>query len=289
MVTRVKLIAAALTLLVLATGCHHRRPKKMQEVQLVPVATLYEQGQAALRKKRPATARKYFDQISLREDAGEYKDKAAIATADSYYQEHNFEAYAEAISRYRSFLAFHPTHPEAPYCQYRMGLCYFEEVDTPDRDMSTANMARDAFQALLENYPNSQYAGEASKKLAAINDLLAAHEIRVGDWYLKDGHPKGAIARYRFVIERYPKYWNMPLVHSRLGEALYRDGQEQEALLYFKRIVSEAPNTVLAKNAQKRIERIQKHEAASSAKDKSFFKQPLVEPKKTKHWWQFWK
>ena len=38
-------------------------------------------------------------------------------------------------------------------------------------------------------------APKAEKKLSQVNDLLAAHEIRIGDWYLKDGHPKGAFLK----------------------------------------------------------------------------------------------
>lgn len=289
------LVVAWLAAAVLLTGCHHKRPSKKDlredQMTVTPVATLYEQGQAAMKKKKPATARRYFDQIALREDAGEYKDKAAIATADAYYQEHTLEAYAEAVSRYQSFLAFHPTHPQAAYCQYQVGLCWFEEIDTPDRDTYPAVRAKEAFQAVVENYPNSPYAAQASKKMAQVNDLLAAHEIRIGDWYLKEGHPKGAIARYRGVLERFPKYWNLPAVYIRLGEALYRDGQDREALLYFTRITQEVPGTKLAKDAQHRIDRIHKKEGAKGDRKGDVFKEPIVpnKEKKDKHWWEFWK
>ncbi len=286
-----RLLAAALVVMLLMTaGCHHRRPKgEVAPKQVTPVAELYSKGMEALHKHKPATARKYFDQIALREDAGEYRDKAAIATADSYYQEHTLESYAEAISRYQSFLAFHPTHPDAPYCQFKIGEAYFEEISTPDRDITPALSARDAFQALIENYPKSSYAAEAKQRVRSVNDFLAAHEIKVGDFYLKYGHPKGAIGRYRYAIEHFPTYWNMPLLYYRLGEALYRDNQDKEALLYFTRITQEVPGTVLSKNARKQIERIQKHQAAKE-KESKVFKEPLVKPKtKTKHWWQFWK
>jgi outer membrane protein assembly factor BamD len=280
----ISLVAAGLSLALFLTACHHKRPSKdarNENLTVTPVAQLYEQGIALMKKKKPATARKYFDQIALREDAGEYKDKAAISTADSYYQEHTIDAYGEAISRYQSFLSFHPTHPQSAYCQYMIGEAWFEESDIPDRDMSADLNARVAFQAVVENYPTSPYAPKAEKRLAQVNDLLAAHDIKIGDWYLKDGHPKGAIARYREVIQRYPKYWNMPALYFRLGEALYRDGQTREALLYFTRITQEAPGTKLSKNAQQRIERIQKKESARGDHGKDVFKEPLV-PKKEK-------
>ena len=285
------LVAAAIILLVLTTACHHRRPKGAQaEVKLVPVSTLYAKGMRYLKKKRPATARRYLDQILLREDAGQYKDKAQIAEADSYLQEHTIEAYSEAIRRYQSFLAFHPTHPEAPYCQYQIGKCYFEEIESPDRDITPAKDAREAFRALIENYPNSQYVAEAKQKIKETDNVLAAHEIKIGDWYLKVGHPKGAIGRYRYAIEHYPTYWNMPLVYYRLGEALHRDGQDKEAVLYFKRITQEVPGTVLAKDSSRTMEKIEKHEARTSKQNKEIFEEPLVKSNKHKtHWWQFWK
>jgi outer membrane protein assembly factor BamD len=278
------LVAAGLSLALFLTACHHKRPGKDardESIAVTPVAQLYDQGQALLKKGKAASARKYFDQIALREDAGDYKDKAAIATADAYYQEHTIDSYGEAISRYQSFLSFHPTHPQAAYCQFMIGEAWFEESDIPDRDMSADLNAKQAYQAVIENYPNSSYAPKAEKRLVEVNNLLAAHDIKIGDWYLKSGHPKGAIARYREVIERYPKYWNMPALYFRLGEGLYQDGQTREALLYFTRITQEVPDTKMAKEADKRIDRIRKKESAKGDRDKSVFKEPIV-PKKEK-------
>lgn len=281
------LAVVALGAVLLFGGCHHRRPKEKAPRELVPVAVLYEKGQHALQKNRPASARRYFDQIILREDAGEYKEKAEIATADAYMAEHTLESYAEAISRYQAFLAFHPTHPEAPYCQFRIGTAYLESVETPDRDMSSAHSARDAFQALVDNYPKSSYVDQAREKLTVIDNLLAAHEIKVGDFYLKNGHPKGAVARYRGVVEKYPSYWNLPLVYYRLGRALAADGQASEAALYYKRVVETVPGTHLARDAEKGLRSLNK--AASRREKKELPKEPLLPKEKRRPWWQFWK
>lgn len=286
-----RVFAAALILAALVSpGCSKKKPKAGEApTQVMSVEALYAKGQEALAKKKPTTARRYFDQITLREDAGDYKDKAAIAIADSYFIEHTLETYAEAISRYQSFLAFHPTHYAAAYCQYRIGLAYYEEMETPDRDMTPATYARDAFQALVENYPNSEYVKDAKEKMAEVMDLMAAHEILIGDWYLKHGHNASAAGRYRYVMEKYPKYWNMPVVNYRLADALARDGQTQEAVLYFTRVTQEAQGTSLAKNAQKEIDRIEKRGAKAKAGDKKPPKDPLTKPKDKSHWWQFWK
>ena len=114
------LVAAGLAAVLLLTACHHKRPKKDlkdEQVTVTPVATLYDKGMAAMKKKKPATARRFFDQIALREDAGDYKDKAAVATADAFFQEHTIEAYTEAISRYQG----KPRHRFAPFFSHNTG------------------------------------------------------------------------------------------------------------------------------------------------------------------------
>lgn len=286
-------MALAVLILLSAAACHHKRNAAKAQQEVLPVATLWAKGQAAMKKHHQATARRYFDQITLREDAGEYKDKAAIATADSYRMEHNVSSYAEAISRYQTFLAFHATRPEAAYCQYEIAECYLEEVQTPDRDITPATRAQEAYRNVVENYPNSPYVAEAKKKLQRVSDILAAHEIKVGDFYLKDKDYGGAIARYRTVIDKYPSYWNLPLVKFRLGEALYRGNQPEEAILYFRQIVQEQGTTQLAKAASKRLAQIERRDGkppSSTEKPDKLPGGPLVEPKaKSKHWWQFWK
>ncbi len=286
-------MALAVLLMFPALACHHKRNAAKAQAEVMPVDKLWAKGQAAMKKHHYATSRKYFDQISLREDAGEYKDKAAIATADSYRLEHNVASYAEAISRYQTYLAFHPTRPEAAYCQYEIAECYLDEVETPDRDITPASRAQESFRNVIENYPNSTYVADSKKKLQRVSDILAAHEIKVGDFYLKDKDYLGAIARYRTVLDKFPNYWNLPLVKFRLGEALYRGNQPEEALLYFRQIVKDQSSTQLAKAASKRIAQIEKHEGKTtsvSEKPEKLPGGPLVEPKaKSKHWWQFWK
>ncbi len=286
-------MALALLLLSPAVACHHKRNAAKAPSEVLPVDQLWAKGQAAMKKHRQTTARRYFDQISLREDAGEYKDKAAIATADSYRLARSVDSYAEAISRYQTFLAFHPTRPEAAYCQYEIAECYLDEVQTSDRDTTPAARALEAYRNVVENYPNSPYVAEAKKKLQRVNDVLAAHEIKVGDFYLKDKDYVGATARYRTVLDKYPTYWNLPLVKFRLGEALFRGNQREEAALYFRQIAEEQGSTKLAKEASKRLSQIENHDekhlSAAENPDK-LPGGPLVQPKaKHKHWWQFWK
>lgn len=284
------LILSAAVLVILAfTGCHRNQgPKRAEPVELMSVQELYSKGETFLAKGRTTTARKYFDQVTLREDAGELKDKATVAIADSYYEDGTVDAYSEAISRYHSFLAFHAMHPLAPYCQYRMGLCYFREMDRPDRDITPAQAAKESFRRLIENYPNSEYVADAKEKSAEADNILAAHEIYIGDFYLKSGHPKSARARYQKVLEAYPNYWNIPLVTFRLAEAEKQDGDFENARSHYEKVMALNPDSQMAREAGKNIESMGKREMKESRREKKKLEEPLPR-QKNKHWWQFWR
>jgi len=277
------LLAASLT------ACHRQRGPRMAEpVELMTVSELYSKGEAFLKKGRTHTARKYFEQVTLREDAGELKDKATIAIADSYFEEETVDAYSEAISRYNSFLVFHAMHPMAPYCQYRIGLCFFREMDRPDRDVTPARSAKESFRRLIENYPSSEYVADAKEKSEEADNILAAHEIYIGDFYLRSGHFKSAKARYQQVLDTYPNYWNIPLVTFRLAEAEKEDGEFEKARVLYEKVISLNPDSQMARDAQKNIGTMGRKEAKESRRENQKLDEPL--PKmKTRHWWQFWR
>lgn len=279
-------------------GCHKNRgPKRAEPVELLGVEELYQKGEALVKKHRTQTARKYFEQITLREDAGNYKEKAEVAIADSYFAEKNVDAYAEAISRYQAFLAFHAMHPLAPYCLYKTGLCYFREIDRPDRDITPAKNAKEIFKRLIENYPNSEYVADAKEKLTEVNNILAAHEIYIGDFYLKNSHPKAAKARYELVINEYPDYWNIPLVYFRLAEACLMDKKFDEARTYLEKVIKRAPDSYRAKEASKMLESLERKEIKEQRIERKKLESPLKEKnyekegqkEKKKRWWMFWR
>jgi outer membrane protein assembly factor BamD len=202
--------------------------------------------------------------------------------------EHTLDGFVEAVSRYQSFLAFHPTHAKAPYCQLQIARAYMEEMSTPDRDTTPARNALTSLNALIDNYPDSSEAERGRDLKSDVNDFLAAHEIKVGDYYFKSGSYAASIERYQTVLRVYPGYWNLPLVHARLAESYYRYGDFDKAANYFTEVVEEAPGTRLASNAEKRLQRIEAGKGAGSKIGKKPTDKDLTQTEH-KRWWQFWK
>jgi outer membrane protein assembly factor BamD len=282
--------------LILIFGCHkNKAPKRAEPIELTSVEELYEKGQTYIKKHRTQTARKYFEQITLREDAKDYGPKAEVAIADSYFAEKNIDSFANAISRYQTFLSFHAMHPLAAYCQYQIGFCYYREVDKPDRDISPAVYSKDAFKKLIENYPNSEYVADAKNKIKELDNVLAAHEVYIGDFYLRSSHPQGAKERYKSVLQMYPDYWNIPLIHLRIAEAANMEGNFDEAREHLNKVIEMSPDSKRAKEATKMMESLGKKEAKIAKKK---LESPLKEKKlpdidkpkeNKKRWWMFWR
>jgi len=130
-----------------------------------------------------------------------YAILAELKVADAqFHQEH----YEEAIFAYEEFETLHPRNEAIPYVIYQIGLCYFEQVDTIDRDQSNTQKALDTFNRLIKTYPDNEYSRKALAHRTQCQKTLAGHDLYVGKFYYKDKHYKAALRRFQSVLTNYP-------------------------------------------------------------------------------------
>ncbi len=79
-----------------------------------------------------------------------YAILAELKIADAHYQRVEYE---EAIYAYENFEQLHPRNEAIPYVIYQIGRCYYDQIDTPDRDQTSAQKALEAFQRLTKQFP----------------------------------------------------------------------------------------------------------------------------------------
>ena len=91
-----------------------------------------------------------------------YAILAELKIADAHFR---LEEYEDAIFAYESFESLHPRNEAIPYVIYQIGLCYFKQVDTIDRDQTTAKKALDTFGRLKKQFPNSPYTRNAGSRV----------------------------------------------------------------------------------------------------------------------------
>lgn len=142
-----------------------------------------------------------FQQLKDWYPFSKYAILAELKIGDAHF---HLEQYEEAIFAYEEFESLHPRNEAIPYVVFQIGRCYFEQVDTIDRDQTSARKALDTFQRLIKSYPKSEYTRRAQAHVGKCQQILAGHELYVGMYYYKTDHYKAALGRFKAVLTNYP-------------------------------------------------------------------------------------
>ena len=132
-----------------------------------------------------------------------YAILAELKIADAHYK---LEQYEEAIFAYEEFEKLHPRNEAIPYVIYQIGRCYFDRIDSVDRDQTPARKALENFQRLQKQFPNDQYARTAEDHIHKCYKSLAGNEYIIGIFYYKSKHYKAAYNRFMAVVSEYPDF-----------------------------------------------------------------------------------
>lgn len=153
-----------------------------------------------------------------------YAILAELKIADSNY---HLEQYEEAIFAYEEFEKLHPRNEAIPYVVYQIGRCYFDQIDTIDRDQTPARKALDTFRRLQKQFPNDQHARSGAEHINKCIKSLAGNEFYIGVFYYKSKHYKAALERFMTVLSNYPDvgYHQKALQYVAKCETYIGDGE----------------------------------------------------------------
>jgi len=130
-----------------------------------------------------------------------YAILAQLKIPDAHYK---LKEYEEAIFGYEEFENLHPRNEAVPYVIYKIGLSYFEQIDTFDRDQAPARKAIDTFKRLVKQFPTDSYAKKSAGLIKKSLKSIAGHEIYVGLFYYKSKHYKAALKRFKSLVSNLP-------------------------------------------------------------------------------------
>lgn len=192
-----KLFGICIIALIVCSGCSLF--KSDQEVESVDV--LLEEGNDAFNKGKFNAALDSFQQLKDWYPFSKYVIQAELKIADAHYY---LKQYEDAIFAYEEFAELHPSNEAIPYVFYQIGRCYFDRIDTIDRDQTTARKALYTFRQLQKQYPDSNYAEKATDHINRCLKNLAGNEFYIARFYYKSGHYKAALDRFKAVVTNYP-------------------------------------------------------------------------------------
>lgn len=203
-----KHIALALMVCLLAACANKGGDPK--ELALRTEQQYYEAAQKAMNSNNFLLAIEQLQQLESRYPFGAYSEQVKLDLIYAYYRSLDYSAAAAQASY---FIRQYPDHPEVDYAYYMRGLsaynidrgfiARFLPTDPSERDIDPAKEAYDYFKAFLENFPNSEYAPDARQRMVHIRNVLAEHELKVADFYVKRKAYLAAANRGQYVVEHF--------------------------------------------------------------------------------------
>ncbi|MEW5734893.1 MAG: outer membrane protein assembly factor BamD [Thermodesulfobacteriota bacterium] len=185
--------ALALVLLVSACASKNKGNEKPAEV-------LAQEGMAAYDKGDYTVAIQAFETLRDWYPFSKFIPLAELKIADSHFAK---EEYDEAIVGYEQFEKMHPSNEAVPYVIHQIGMAYFKQRRSPDRDQSPSENALAAFSRLRSQFPDSPYSAQCADEMRECLRLMAEHDLLIGEFYYRQDKYEAALARFEKVVEKY--------------------------------------------------------------------------------------
>lgn len=258
------LLAALVAVLLVLGGCRrHKHDDLDLSESAEPDKILFEKSLEDIENKRYAVARLTLQTMLNAYPDSEYLAQAKLAIADSYFQEGSTGALTHAELEYKDFITFFPNAPEVDFAQHRAAMCNFRRLEKPDRDRTYAERAEREFQTLMLDYPDSDYAAEAEKKLLQVQEVLADSAFRVGRFYFVRGSWRAAASRLAELVERYPNYSRRDQAIWMLARSFenqtpyYWVPDPKRAAEYYAQLVRKHPMSKYVEDAKESLARLE--------------------------------
>jgi outer membrane protein assembly factor BamD len=191
-----------------------------------PPDVIYKKAETLADKGKFSDAAKQYENVDINHPYSQEARRAILMAAFAYYKAGKFDDAIGAADRY---LTLHPGTPEADLAQDIIAMSYYDRVLDPRRDQTNARKALEAYETLIQRYPESRYAAEARNRTRIMRDLLAAQEMMVGRYYLRHNNFLAAINRFRTVVTDYQTTEQVEEALMRLTEAYMALGIVNEA------------------------------------------------------------
>jgi outer membrane protein assembly factor BamD len=180
----------------------------------------YDEAQRAMADEKYGLAIKQFEDLEARFPYGRYAQQAQLEIIYAYFKDKQDQLAIEAADR---FIRLHPAHPHVAYAYYlkglvnvptRRGLSKLLNIGDDAKDSKSVEDAYLAFKEVVERFPDTHYAQDASRRIAYLSNELAKHEISVARFYLSEDAYVAAVNRSKFVLENFQ---STPSVEDALG------------------------------------------------------------------------
>ena len=225
-------IIVFLFLFLISCGKEKQEISKIIETNIqLQMIEAYQDGLEALEDGDVILASKKFNEAELLFPQSEWAPRSVLMSAYSFYSQ---DYYTDSIFELERFISTYPKNKNMAYAHFLLGMCYYEQIVDEKKDLGSVVKAKNKFNFLITEYPETDFAVDAKYKVDLINDILASKEMYVGRYYLQRKKWIPSINRFKKVIDEYQTTIYVEEALHRLVEVHYKIGLTDESQKYAK-------------------------------------------------------
>ncbi len=227
--SRAASVAARLSCVLLAAslaGCASSSSDLTSALNPDPPSKMFADGDSLMSRGKFEDAATKFENLDKEHPYSPEARRAIVMAAYAYYRAGKSP---EAIASAERYVALHPGTKEAPLAHHIIASSYFDDIRGPKQDQTAARKALEQLKILKSRYADSEYAQNAGNRIRIAEDNLAASEMEVGRYYLKQKNYVAAINRFKTVVTDYQTTAHVEEALARLTESYMSLGITKEA------------------------------------------------------------
>jgi len=246
-------LAAGLALCMWACAAHQQTPTG---------ENYYSLGQQAFATHDYKGSVIYFQKLIDQYPFSPYAEDAELKIGLSHYQ---LQHYAEAISSLGDFEKMHPTSKQIELASYYLAMAHYDQIGRADQDQSNTEQALQQFEIIERRYPETGFAALAHQQISVCREMLARHQLLIGDFYYKRANFRAAESRLAELMQKWPDTPVGDEALYQLGTTLEKEGKKYSAAQAFTAVVLHYPGTIFANKAKYELKKL--HQPVDTEED----------------------
>ena len=229
--------------------------------------TYHADGQKALLDKKCWNAQQLFRNLLSDYPGSHLVDDAQYGLGQSYFCSKDYET---AIFEFERLINEYPVSKFVDQARFQIGMCYFNQSRSIHHDQEETIRAIQEFTRFVEDFPNSDLAPDARKRIHDLEEKLASKDLMIARNYLKWKNPASSEIFCRRILAKYPTSQYLGEARFILALALERKGELSEALEILESLSDTEGLGVFQSQIEETREQVRKaliHEEAGSTKN----------------------
>ena len=197
-----------------------------QEMEMI---STYTEGLNNINSGEYFYAAKKFLESELLFPQSDWAPKSALMASYAYYID---GYYPEAIFNLERYIKTYPRDKRLDYGHFLLAMSHYQTIVDEKKDLEPLITAKNKFEFVVKNYPNTDFALDSKFKINLIDDILASKEMYLGRFYIKKEKWIPAINRFKNILNNYETTIYAEEAIHRLVEIHYRIGLLEESKKY---------------------------------------------------------